>query len=722
MTDLTSDCPTDPASPPVTSTCLTRVDPNLPAVTGVVVDSKGNLYISDSMAGVVMVPNPSGTPDTEHAVVLTSVPAQGQVAIDWARNTMYVPTNQKQTNNLGDVAKINFGYADFGSSPVGTANAAGANVAYGFNGAVTPASFVIVESGVQTPDFAMTGGTCTTGTAYAANSGCLENISFTPTAVGSITAKLLMLDDKQNVLSSILLHGIGVGASVQVTPGLESTIGGSLKTPSQISIDSAGNLFVADAGLGQVLMFAPGSTSGVSIGTGLTAPTGVAVDGAGDVFIADSGKVYEVPFGASGLNAAGQGVVASGLGANLNLAADGTGNVFVADPTNGRVVKLSNVGASAASNLGQSETMLTAGFTAPSAVAVDASGNLYVIDGTNLFELSGLQTTPTALLNNLSGATGVAVDPSGAVYIASTTGTTRIPSVSGALVSASQTTVAPDMTSSSSVAIDRMGNVYLIKTTGGGVTVVGTNSTLALPTPADLVTPTSAAATVTNIGNAPLIVTGYTHSSTKIDTVPIADFTAADGTCVSDSTSPATGVAAGATCLVSVTFDPQPGEEGALTGQIGITSNAVNAPLTISTSGNGLPLSGTAASVNATGTAEVVNTVLTVTVAPKTSGGATPTGTVALTFPSWTVVIPTTGPNVGVPTINPVPITVPAQLDASGKATFTTRAGIGGGADVHHRLRWRQGLRQIDGHRQYSGREVRDHRHCVAPVPGCGRH
>ncbi len=651
-------------------------NPKSQAVRAVAMDAAGDVFIADSNIGVYEVPNENGVPNPAHSFIVNTIPVQGGLALDDVRDTMVVPTTQTFTpsqgwNGIGYFAQIRFGVADFGTSPAMNKIASQANVYYNFTGSVTPASFVIAESGVQKPDFAMTGGTCTTGTAYAAGSGCLENISFTPTSVGNISAKLLMLDDKKNVLSSILLHGIGVGASVQVAPGLESTISGSLKTPSQVASDPGGDLFVADAGTGQVLMFAPGSTSGVSIGTGLTAPTGVAVDGAGDVFIADSGNVYEVPFGASGLNTAGQVLLVSGLGANLNLAADGIGNVYIADPTNGRVVKLANVGASAPSNFGHSEIMLTAGFTAPSAVAVDATGSLYVIDGTNLFELSGLQTTPTTLLNNLSGATGVAVDPSGAVYIASTTGTTRIPSISGVLVSASQTTVAPDMTSSSSVAIDRMGNVYLIKGSGGGVTVVNTNSTLALPTPADLVTPTSAAATVTNIGNAPLLVTGYTHSSSKIDTVTIADFTAADGTCVSDSTSPATGVAAGATCLVSVTFDPQPGEEGALTGQIGITSNAVNAPLTISASGNGLPLSGTAATVKATGSAEVVNTVVSVTVAPKTSGGPIPTGTVALTFPSWTVVIPTTGTNVGVPTINPVPITVPAQLDASGKATFT---------------------------------------------------
>ncbi len=59
---------------------LTRVDPNLPNVTGVVADAAGNLYISDGTEGVFFVPNPSGTPETSNAVLVSAVPAQGEVA------------------------------------------------------------------------------------------------------------------------------------------------------------------------------------------------------------------------------------------------------------------------------------------------------------------------------------------------------------------------------------------------------------------------------------------------------------------------------------------------------------------------------------------------------------------------------------------------------------------------------------------------------------------
>ncbi len=647
---------------------LTRVDPNLPAVRGVATDAAGNLYISDAQEGVFMVPNPSGTPETSQAVQVTSTPAQGEVSLDATRNILYVPTTQTQSNSLGDVAKVGIGYAEYGSSAVGTAVATGPNVAFAFNSSATPANFAIVEAGVSTPDFAITGGTCTTGVAYAAGKGCLETVSFTPTYVGSISAKLLMLDAKNNVLSSIMLHGTGTGANVQVSPGAQSSIGTGLSTPTQIATDAAGDIFVADPGLGKVLKFASSSTSsstGVSVGTGLTKPAGVAIDGAGDAFISDSstGSVYEVPFGASGLSASGQTTLLTGLGTSgLQLAADGLGNLYIADPSNARVVKLSNVGAYTSSNLGQAQTNLTTGFTAPSAVAVDSSNNLYVIDGVNLFELTGGSGTPTTLLNNLSGATGLAVDPSGAVYITSASGTIRIPYLSGALAPASENAVASAVTSTSSVALDRANNVYLVQPAGSSVTLVSTKGALTLPTPATLTSSTNSTAAVTNTGNTALTVTGYTSSNS-------VDFTPSDVSCEGST------IAVGQSCTLEVTFDPGAGEQGTLTSTIGIASTAINTPVTIAATGTGLALANSVSAISVSSSAEVVNTPLTVTVTPK-SGSGVPSGQVTVSYPSWSVTIVNS-----TPTITAQTNTATATLNSSGKATFTL-APVSAGSDT----------------------------------------
>jgi hypothetical protein len=656
--------PANAATPYTSDATLPRVDPMLPAVKGVITDAAGNLYISDLQTGVVEVPNPAGTPQTASAVLLSGVPAGGQVAIDWARNVMYVPTTQTQPNSQADVAKVGFGYAEFGSSVVGTTAAAGSNVVFSFNGAVTPASFSIIEDGVHNQDFSIIGGTCTTGVAYANGKSCLQNVAFTPTSVGNISAKLLMLDAKSNILASMVLHGVGMGANIQATPGLQSAFGSGLMTPTQIATDALGNVYIADPGQGKVLEYAPGSTStskAVSIGTGLTTPTGVAVDGAGDVFIADSGagKVYEVPFGPTGLSAAGQvTLTVTGLGTTgLQLAVDGLDHLYISDPSNGRVVELSDISASTASNLGQAQISLTTGFTAPSAVATDAAGNVYVVDGVNLFELVGGLGTPVTLLNNLSGATGLAVDPSGAIYISSASGTTRVPWVSGALNPAGETAVASTVSGTSSVALDRTNNVYLVQAAGGAVTLVGTSGTLTLNTPASLTGSTNAIATVTNTGNSPLTVTGYTSSNS-------VDYTAADtatGGCEAGSP-----VAAGATCTVNVTFAPGAGEQGTLTSQIGITSNAVNIPIVIDATAVGLTLTNSATNVaGGAQAAQVINTPLTITVAPKAGTGIAPTGTVTVSYTTWIVV-----QVAGVATITPQTATATSSL-TNGSATFT---------------------------------------------------
>ena len=480
-----------------------------------------------------------------------------------------------------------------------------------------------------------------------------------------------MLDATNNILASIVLHGTGMGANVQTSPALLSSVGSGLKTPSQAATDALNNVYIADPGQAEVLKYAAGSGSSstaVSVGTGWTSPTGVAVDGAGDVFIADSGtgSVYEIPMGPTGLNTAGQVTLVSGLGTTgLNLAVDALDNLYIADPSNHQVVRLGNVSASTVSTLGQTETMLTTGFTAPSAVAIDSNNNLYVIDGANLFELAGGVGAPTTLLNNLSGATGVAVDPSGAVYITSAGGTTRIPLVGGVL----GTGVDLGVSNTSAVALDRLANVYLTQASGGAVTLVTTNGTLDFLTTPPLTGSENLTATITNAGNSGLTVTGYTDSNPANAQQPSylqlpVDFAAADttsGGCV--ATSP---IAAGATCTVQVTFAPGAGEQGTLTGLIGVASSAIDVPESIAATGTGAALANSVASIAAGAhAAEVVDTPLTITVAPK-SGTVIPTGTVTVVYTSWKVTVPSSG----TPTINPITASATLPL-TNGTANFT---------------------------------------------------
>lgn len=601
----------------VGETSLTRIDPALPAVKAVATDAEGNVYVSDGSLGVFMIPAAgaaAAAPQTASAVLLTANAAQGSIAIDWARQILYVPTTTTQSNGLADVAAVTLGRVDLGSTAFGTPTSA-TPVTYVFNGSVTPGSFTLIEDGA-TADFSIsTGGTChdsSSSFTYALGGSCTVNVVANPASVGSVSARLLMLDSSSNILASTALHSVGLGSAVTIAPATESAIGNSFATPSQVAVDAAGNSYVADAGLGKVLMYARGSsgtTAGVAVGTGLTAPTGVAVDGAGDVFIADSGSILEVPYGPNGLNAAGQLTLKSGLGSNLKLAADGSGNLFVADPDNARVVDLGQAGATAGGILSP-EIDLT-GFTAPSAIAVDAANNVYVLDNQNLLELQPA-AAPVTAITALGAATALAFDPSGALYAALPGGTQRIPSVAGVLTQSAATSVATAVTNPSGLAIDKSGNLYISDATAENLHFVSIDSALAFGTVSDS---TSASVSLLNIGNSSLTVSGFTSSDTE-------DFS------VSGCTSP---VSAGATCDATITLTPGPGVQGAISSTITVNGNQSNAPVVIDASATGSALGNTGGvTISVATSATVLSIPITVTVAPSSSG-PTPTGAISIT-------------------------------------------------------------------------------------------
>jgi sugar lactone lactonase YvrE len=627
---------------------LARVDPNLPSVTGVTADASGNLYISDSKEGVFFVPNPSGTPETSSAVLLTPVPADGQVSVDLTRDILYIPTEQSGSQTI---AKVTFNAVELGSTATGTPAATSSPVTFSFSGAETPASFAIQEAGTATPDFTIaTGGTCVAGTAYAAQSSCTVNVTLSPNAAGDVTAKLLMLAGSNNTLASLTLQGIGTGSALQVQPGTESLIGAGLKTPSQIAVDANDNVYVADSGLGAVEEYPKGYgaiAATATAGANLVAPTGVAVDGAGDVFIADNGNVYEVPIGAAGLNAAGQLTLKGGLGSDLKLAADGFDDLYISDPSNHRVVKLGNI-AGTFGPLTQTETDL-GGFNAPSSIAVDENGNLYVADGSNLYEVTPTGTQST-LLTTLSNATGLAVDPSGAVYVAMPGGTVRIPSLGGTLTPASQTIIAPTVTSPASVAIDSKEDVYVADSVVEDVNFVSADASINFGTLSSATATATANFSLVNDGNAPFNFTGFTNT---------ADYSVTTTSCVGPE-------AVGATCGGTITFNPGPGDQGALSTEILAQTGAANSPVGINVVGVGVTLANSTTTVSVTN-ATVDGAPAVINVAATAGTGAAPTGQVTLTItgPNLTTSVVVTG------TLANGTITLtPPQL-AAGSYTFS---------------------------------------------------
>jgi uncharacterized protein (TIGR03437 family) len=240
--------------------------------------------------------------------------------------------------------------------------------------------------------------------------------------------------------------------------------------PVAVTLDSAGNVYIADQMNGRIRKVAGGTISTLS--QSAASPAGVAVDSSGDVYFSDSShnSVYKLSGTtatvAAGTGSAGfSGDTAAATKATLNapsgLAVDASGNLYIADTKNHRIRKVtaatgiittvagsSTSGGACTSFEGDGGAPTAATLCSPSAIALDSAGNLYIADtGNNRIRkaastiatiaggataaFSGDNGPATSAL--LSAPAGVAVDASGNVYI-SDTGNNRIRRISGGTI------------------------------------------------------------------------------------------------------------------------------------------------------------------------------------------------------------------------------------------------------------------------------------------------
>jgi len=186
--------------------------------------------------------------------------------------------------------------------------------------------------------------------------------------------------------------------------------------PNDVALDGAGNAFVAEGnhiirkvtpeGVVTTLAGLAGS-SGSADGTGSGArffePHSLTVDSAGNVYVADfinstirkitPDGVVTTLAGRTGIFGSANGIGgAARFNAPQGIAVDNSGNLYVSDTDNATIRKVTAVGtnwvvttlAGLARNPGSADgTGNAARFSGPFDVAVDSAGNLYVADGGN---------------------------------------------------------------------------------------------------------------------------------------------------------------------------------------------------------------------------------------------------------------------------------------------------------------------------------------------------
>ena len=572
---------------PAGGSAQTTVGSGLNAPWGVAVDGAGDVFIGDSGNNRVVEVLANG--GAQVTVPTSGLSEPTAVAVDGAGDVFIADEGNNRVVEV-QLAAVNFG--NINVCPAGQTSPAPCNqtltLNYNVAATTTFGTTSIVTQGAPNLDFQLGSGSTCAGT-ISAGGTCTVNVAFAPLAPGARMGAVQQFDNSGDVLATAMVHGIGQGPIISFSPSIQTTVPASgLEFPFGAAVDAAGDVFIADTYDDRVVevpylgngTYGPQTTVPAS---GLNFPYGVAVDGAGDVFIADTfnSRVVEVPYLGNGTYGP-QTTVNTGiytLAYPQSVAVDGAGDVFIANTDDGLLSGVMEVLAGG----GQAWVgPMNPELRGACGVAVDGTGDVFIADTLNnrVVEIpagGGAQTTVPA--SGLKQPQGVTVDGAGDLFIADTYNlrVVEVPAGGGA-----QTTVNTGIYTLSSfprsVAVDGAGDVFIADTSIAGIgnylvldlqrsqppslsfasTVVGSTSS---DSPQSVI--------IQNVGNQPLnaLAPGLIVAGPNFVQVP--------GSGTPPDCSSAFALAPGATCNLSISFQPQ--SNGNLTGTATFTDNALNA-------------------------------------------------------------------------------------------------------------------------------------------------
>ncbi len=460
---------------------MTRVDPVvggsavLSNIDGVTVDTAGNVYISDSVVGVVLVPNENGTPNPNDAVVMAAIPADANVDFDLTRGIMYVPTTPTSKKGwkspsgtvYDDVVAVALSSVSLGTAASGVQGTA-QTVTFGFAANTTLANIEIVETGTATDFTVLSGSTCKANTYYAAGSTCTVEVALNAQTTGDVSGKLELLDASGNVLSSFALSGLGLVPAV--VSGPPSAVASHPATWGQVwntAISSKGDLVIDDFEQGALYEFPAGGGAMITLASpGNSGPAGgwgnmgVAIDPWDNLWIGQNwnSDLMRIPY--------------DNVNHTWNLS--GSNNTIYTWANLGASPNWFQAGALAVSSnvTNGTATMVVSAENAPAiySYSVDSNGNFS--NGNTVVSLSGRAKT-------------MAIDNAGNIYFLEDGGSAvlRIPAgTTGLANEKSLMRVDPGLSNPAGVAVDAAGNVYVGDNNDGVYLVPNENGT---PNPND---------------------------------------------------------------------------------------------------------------------------------------------------------------------------------------------------------------------------------------------
>src|ERR1700744_5719507 len=244
-----------------------------------------------------------------------------------------------------------------------------------------------------------------------------------------------------------------------------------LKGPTGVGVDSAGNLYIADQannrvrkvdGTGVITTIAGNGTAafsgdgGAATSAAMYSPTDLTFDSAGNLYIADNAnnRIRKVAAGTgiittyagngtAGFSGNGGVATSAALNSPAGIVIDSAGNLYIADVGNNRIRKVvagtgiitTYAGSGTAGFAGDGGAATSAQFSTPARVTLDKAGNLFIADQGNnrvreIFQSTGIITTVAG--NGTAGFSGdggpgtaaafntplgIAIDGAGSLYI-----------------------------------------------------------------------------------------------------------------------------------------------------------------------------------------------------------------------------------------------------------------------------------------------------------------